>query len=195
VARNVRSYGKPAFNNESGRERRHLNDDPVHRRKQGWIWNATGSYWTWHSWEGCEGIDDPAYRGPGAEYLRPMSDFWQALPFWRLHPNHTVFVPQYPDILVTALAASDRGTVVAYLCTRERGTRVPAYSSFVRLPGGMYRLTLVDPVTLEHLMTREITSSGLGRPVDITLPPFQDDVVVLIEKVEKHEDGGVPDAG
>ena len=35
LARNTRSYGKPAFCNESGREKRHGNNDGVHRRKQG----------------------------------------------------------------------------------------------------------------------------------------------------------------
>jgi hypothetical protein len=73
-------HGKPAFNNETGREKRHRNDDGVHRRKQGWLWNAHGAFWTWHSWEGCEGIDDAAYRGPGAEFNKPMSDFFQSLP-------------------------------------------------------------------------------------------------------------------
>lgn len=58
VARNVRGHGKPAFNNETGREKRHRNDDPIHRRKQSWIWCCCGGFWTWHSWEGCEGIDD-----------------------------------------------------------------------------------------------------------------------------------------
>jgi hypothetical protein len=35
-------YGKPAFNNETGREVRHRNDDPIHRRKQMWIAAAAG---------------------------------------------------------------------------------------------------------------------------------------------------------
>jgi len=49
VARNTRSHDKPAWCSESGREKRHKNDDGVHRRKQGWIWYAAGCYWTWHT--------------------------------------------------------------------------------------------------------------------------------------------------
>ncbi|RPI00182.1 MAG: DUF4038 domain-containing protein, partial [Calditrichaeota bacterium] len=53
IARNIRQHGKPAFNNESGREKRHQNDDPIHRRKQAWLFAAAGAFWTWHSWDGC----------------------------------------------------------------------------------------------------------------------------------------------
>lgn len=53
IAKNTRQYGKPAFNNESGRENRHKNDDPIHRRKQAWLFSNSGCFWTWHSWDGC----------------------------------------------------------------------------------------------------------------------------------------------
>ena len=54
----------PAFCNESGREKRHGNNDGVHRRKQGWLWCTAGCFWTWHSWDGCEGIDETDYVAP-----------------------------------------------------------------------------------------------------------------------------------
>src|ERR1019366_7422451 len=55
LAHNTRSWGKPAWANETGREIRHKNDDGVNRRKQAWIWGAAGDYWEWHSWGGLEG--------------------------------------------------------------------------------------------------------------------------------------------
>lgn len=65
IAKNIRQYEKPAFNNESGREIRHKNDDPIHRREQAWLFSNSGCFWTWHSWDGCEGINDTTYFASG----------------------------------------------------------------------------------------------------------------------------------
>lgn len=184
IARNTRQYAKPAWNNESGRERRHQNDDPVHRRKQGWLWTTAGAYWTWHSWEGCEGIDDAAYYGPGWEALRPMADFFRGLPFAELVPNYTALIAEGPNLVQTALATPDRRLALLYLCTRETGRAVPEASLRVRLPDGRYRLHYLDPLTLRSLGTDTLLSPSLRQQQRLLLPAFTDDLLVRLELIE-----------
>ncbi len=192
VARNVRSYGKPAFNNESGREQRHHNDDPVHRRKQGWIWCASGGFWTWHSWEGCEGIDDAGYRGPGAEYLRPMSDFFRSIAFWRLNPNYTVFAVDNPAVIGTSAADAVRELAVIYLCTPESGAKAAPFKARIRLPAGAYRVEFIDPVDLSGVGSVEFESRNLGTIGQVGVPAFTDDLLVKIVNLRAAERSPLP---
>ncbi len=187
VARNTRSYGKPAFNNETGREIRHKNDDPVSRRKQSWIWCASGCFWTYHSWEGCEGINDPDYRGPGHEFIRPLADFFRSQPFWELDPNYTVFQTENNDLIVSALTDGERTTTIVYLCTKETGQESGNVNVNLRLPGGSYELECIDPVSLAVLTQLPVTSDGLGRLQPAVLPAFRDDMTVLIKKTSEQE--------
>jgi hypothetical protein len=113
IARNIRVFGKPAFNNETGREKRHQNDDPVHRRKQLWLAAAAGGYTTWHSWDGCEGIDDAAYHAPGEEFVRPFVDWWSSQQYWRVDPAFSVAQlaasdPRRDDLIPVALSTPQR---------------------------------------------------------------------------------------
>ncbi|MBM4029148.1 MAG: DUF4038 domain-containing protein [Planctomycetes bacterium] len=183
LARNTRSHGKPAWCNESGRENRHGNNDGVHRRKQGWLWSAAGCFWTWHSWDGCEGIDDVSYKAPGAEFLKPMADYFKALPFWELSPNYTALtLPDQPDLVWATLAQPDRAAVVMYLCTRVTGQAVKGRSAQVRLPKGNYRITFQKPSDLSVLDTLDHSATGLGRVDPIALPDFTDDLIVTIKR-------------
>lgn len=184
VARNTRSHGKPAFNNESGREIRHKNDDPVHRRKQAWIWYSAGCHWTWHSWEGCEGIDDPNYFGPGQEYMKPVTDFFRSLPFWRMNPNFTVLQLNSPDFFPVVLAEPTGKTGIVYLCTHDTGKQIPESTAQLRLTNGVYKISFIAPATLETIRTTEFKSNGLHRLNDLTFPGFTDDLVIKIEKIE-----------
>lgn len=187
IARNTRQYAKPAFNNESGRENRHKNDDPVHRRKQGWLWTAAGAFWTWHSWEGCEGIDDPDYYGPGWESLKPMADFYRQRPFQDLEPNYTVLNVRDASLIHTALATPSRSEALMYVCTRETGRRVKSSTAFVRLRDGEYQFTCLNPMTLDTLRTMPIKSSGLRRDFPVDLPAFTDDLLVHIRLLTERE--------
>ena len=180
LARNTRAHAKPAWCNESGRERRHGNDDAVHRRKQGWLWNAAGCFWTHHSWDGCEGIDDPDYHVPGEQFLKPMSEFWQDLPFWSLAPNHTALVIHGSTLVWASLADADRGTCVAYACTEQSGAAVSDAALAVRLPPGAYEVRLVNPADNSVLQRRSLESPGGQRPQIIPLPEFTDDLAVLV---------------
>jgi hypothetical protein len=184
LARNTRSYGKPAFCNESGRENRHGNNDGVHRRKQGWLWCSAGCFWTWHSWDGCEGIDETDYKAPGEEFLRPMADFFRALPFWQLNPNYTALTVDDPSLVWATLAHPDRSTAVLYLCTRTTGQAVTGATALLRLPSGGYRITFQRPADLAVLGIQEHRSDGVQQVARITLPAFTDDIVVTLRSVQ-----------
>jgi len=186
VAMNLRAHGKPAFCNESGRERRHKNDDGIHRRKQGWLWCASGGFWTWHSWDGCEGIDETDYRAPGQEYLRPIAEFFQSLPFWRLAPNHTALAVRDCELVSAVLAEADRATVIGYVCTAKSGAPITGATAGVRLPDGVYRITFLAPENLSILGTLVHTSRGLGDEAAIELPAVIDDLAVKIERIQQH---------
>jgi hypothetical protein len=192
VARNTRAHGKPAWCNESGRERRHRNDDPVHRRKQGWLWSAAGCFWTHHSWEGCEGIDEADYRGPGQEFLKPMADFWQGVPFWELDPNHTAFTPADPALVNATLADPDRRLTVAYVCTERSGERMSGQSARLRLPGGEYEVTFVRPADAAPLGEQRLVTKGLQEVQALSLPDFTDDLVVKVVCVKKGDGTPIP---
>tara|TARA_R110002049_G_scaffold38978_4_gene120411 strand:- start:14254 stop:15591 length:1338 start_codon:yes stop_codon:yes gene_type:complete len=187
VARNSRAHGKPAFNNESGREKRHKNDDPEHRRKQSWIWYAAGCHWTWHSWEGCEGIEDPKYRGPGAQYLKPVTEFFRSLPFWKMNPNFTILNTTSLDWFSVILADSQRKNSIVYICTTETGKSIPESPIKLRLPDGIYNIEFIDPATLKTLKSISLTSQNLGFLKTVTLPGFTDDIVLKIKLVETRE--------
>jgi hypothetical protein len=182
LARNTRSHGKPAWCNESGRENRHGNNDGVHRRKQGWLWCCAGCFWTWHSWDGCEGIDEVSYKGPGAEFLRPMADFFKALPFWELSPNYTALTFDQPDLIWATLAHPDRSVNIMYLCTRVTGQTVKAGALQLRLPNGSYRIVFQKPADLSVVATLDHSAGGLGRVDAVALPDFTDDLIVTVKR-------------
>ncbi|HYW96048.1 MAG TPA: DUF4038 domain-containing protein [Bacteroidales bacterium] len=187
IARNTRQYGKPAFNNESGRERRHKNDDPVFRRKQSWLWTTAGAFWTWHSWEGCEGINDTAYFGPGWQFLKPVSRFYNSLPYWELAPNYTVCVNRGEDLIHSTLSTPDRSFTVMYCCTRETGATVTDQSAVVRIRDGNYSVNFISPVNLEVIDSTMIVSTGLRQTYKLALPGFTDDMLVLITNTVKKK--------
>lgn len=182
VARNVRQYSKPAFNNESGREIRHKNDDAVHRRKQGWLWSAAGCFWTYHSWEGCEGINDTAYLGPGQEFLRNMSVFFSSVPFWKLSPNFTSCQIRTQNLVAATLTDIEASLSLTYCCTRETGRSVSGEKAKIRLPNGIYQISFVSPVTLEEIHSITFESVSLGKVTEVEIPEFTDDLIIKIEK-------------
>ena len=185
VARNTRSHNKPAFNNESGRERRHGNDDPVHRRKQGWIFNASGCFWTLHSWDGCEGIDDREYKAPGSEFLLNMRRFFESIPFWTLVPDSTVVQNRNPHLLCSTMSDPQRKHTVSYICTLLTGEKCLSGSLQLRLPNGHYCITFLSPITLETLDKTYMTSRSLGSVTNIKIPDFVDDLLLHITSVDE----------
>lgn len=196
VARNTRSHGKPAFNNETGREKRHRNDDPVHRRKQSWVWCCAGAYWTWHSWEGCEGIDDADYRASGSEFLMPLRNYFESVPFWRMNPNETVCtVPQDARLIASVLSSPDRSHIAAYLCSELTGAQFKGGTASLRLPAGEYNVSFLRPASLERLGVVQHRSQGLRRLEPVTLPDFEDDLLIDIRLQRRGAPTTIPGTG
>jgi len=185
IAQNLRQYGKPCFNNESGRERRHRNDDPVHRRKQGWLFSNTGCFWTWHSWDGCEGINDTEYLADGWQYLKPMRSYYEGLPFWDLVPNHTICRVDNPGWIVTTMSQPSRELTVIYACLRESGVHADAQQMRLRLPNGDYAIRFLRPADLYPIDLTSLVSEGLRETVDVLAPAFQDDLLIEIRKTQQ----------
>ncbi|HPG40828.1 MAG TPA: DUF4038 domain-containing protein [bacterium] len=192
VAQNTRAHGKPAFCNESGREKRHKNDDGVHRRKQGWLWCSAGCYWTWHSWDGCEGIDDIDYYTPGQEFLKPMADYFRAMPFYRLAPNYTVVTIDSTQLVSVTLADAGRNLISAYVCSKTSGDMVTGVVAALRLPDGEYLVKFKSPVNLAVVEEKQVISSGLKKINMLALPAFKDDLIIRIEKVLSAEKTKIP---
>ena len=187
VARNVNSHDLPAFNNESGREKRHKNDDPVNRRKQGWLFSSAGCFWTFHSWEGCEGINDTLYNGPGSKFLFPMKQYFDSIPFWQMNPNFTASTLPNRDLVFATLAKPDKGLVSMYLCTRKTGEKITGEKALIRLPDGKYNLEFYDPSNLSLIGTSALHSKTLGIVHSIKLPDFTDDLVLKITRETQGE--------
>ena len=186
VARNLRAQNVPAFNNESGREKRHGNDDPVHRRKQGWIFNASGCFWTLHSWDGCEGIDDMEYKAPGSEFLFNMRRFFESIPFWTLVPDFAVVQNHNPNLLFSTMSEPLlREHTVSYVCTLLNGRKSTSETIRLRLPPGQYDINFISPVTLETVKktTQVAVTPNLIRDIDI--PDFTDDLLIHITLVDE----------
>ena len=196
LARNTRAHGKPAFCNESGREARHKNDDPIHRRKQGWLWCAAGNFWTFHSWDGCEGIDtflDSDYHAPGEEFLRPMADFFRNLPFWELAPNATAISTHHPHLTHATLATPDRRQAIAYLTTLLTGARLADCSAWLRLPDGTYHVTFYAPATMSVVAEQDLTAPGLRQRIPLALPEFEDDLLISVNRLSAADRTLIPD--
>ncbi len=187
IARNTRQHGKPSVNNETGREKRHRNDDGVHRRKQAWLFNNAGCYWTWHSWDGCEGINEPSYRFDGWQYLKPMREFYESLPFWKLEPSYTTCYLRENDVIHTTMSTSDREYTVTYCCTRGTGEYVKARKALIRIKNGIYQVTFFSPAKMEKIKELTFESKGLRNEYEIDLPSFTDDILILIREQEPKE--------
>ncbi|WP_373514342.1 DUF4038 domain-containing protein [Persicitalea sp.] len=187
IARNTGQYGKPAFNNESGREMRHKNDDPIFRRKQGWVFANSGCFWTWHSWDGCEGINDTTYFAAGYESLVPMVNYYQSIPFWKMEQNFTLFKLDADNLVSAVMATPDRDLAVIYCAAKQSQQRVPALKAAVRIKNGTYAVRFLEPATLKVVQAAEFRSKGLQNLTELALPPFQDDLLIEItaETAEK----------
>ncbi len=182
VARNVYNHGKPAFNAQPGREMVDENDDPIFRRKQGWLWCMTGAFWTWHSYDGCDGINEINYYSPGWQYSKPVTEFFNSVPFWTMTPNFTACRAQDPELITQSLATSDRKTVLFYGCYQKQDVFARGKKMSLRLPAGSYDLSFFRPGDLKKIKSIDIQASGVNNLLEIDLPDFKDDILIMISK-------------
>ncbi len=187
AALDAHRHAKPVWCDESGREHRHGNDDPVHRRKQAWVWQVSGGYWNYHSWGGCEGIETLG-MGPGEEYYRHMRPFWERYTrWWRMMPD-LEGIQAFPPADFAYLLRSDDEAVV-YLVNERSGAETPTGRLVLKLPPGRYRLAFYDPAQGRYRMEgAHLESTAEGRLL-IATPAFADDLVVHLKRLsEGHPD-------
>lgn len=182
IARNTYNHGKPAFNVQPGREMVDENDDPVFRRKQGWLWCSAGAYWSWHSYDGCEGIDETNYFSPGWQYSKPISNFFKSLPFWSMNPNYTACHINNPELISVSLATPGRETIILYACSNETSTFERNNTISLHLPNGKYAVSFFRPSDLNKIKTVDIEASGINNLLEIDVPDFNDDILIKVTR-------------
>ncbi|NOZ28419.1 MAG: DUF4038 domain-containing protein [Chloroflexi bacterium] len=180
IALRVHRYDKPAWCNQSGRERVHGNDDPVHRRKQAWVWNISGNYWSYHSWVGCEGIET-LEMGPGEEYYRHMRPFWEEhTRWWTMQPVEDGVLAR-PPVDFAYLLRSDEEAVI-YLVNEYTGTASPAGRLVIAMPPGQYALAFYHPSDGRYRrVPGRLAATSEGLSIDTIA--FTDDLVVHVRRV------------
>ncbi len=183
IVRNMTFYNKPVLNARTGIEKIDSNNDPVHRRKQAWLWCTSGGYWTWNSLEGCEEIENLNYFGPGWQYLKPLSEYFNSLPFWKMNPNFTTINFRSNEIVSTCLADPEKEHLVAYCCTNRTNDYIRNEKMFVRLGNGTYEIKFLRPSDINPILTQRIIGTGSLIPVEIDVPDFSNDLLIHIERV------------
>jgi hypothetical protein len=182
IATRIHGYGKPAWCDETGRENRHGNNSGIHRRKQYWTWNICGDYWSYHSWEGCEGIEDLAYNGPGSEFLQFIRPFWEKTEWWRMQPADERILndplPQYEWCL-----ASDTETVV-YMVNEAEGASKKEGTIELAVGAGPYSAVFYSPASGTYLEKYQRSGYHTGGKLALTHPPFVDDLVLYVKHAQ-----------
>ena len=67
-----------------------------------------------------------------------------------------------------------------YCCTRKSGEKVHPTRASVRIKDGTYAIKYLNPSDLTVLGEAVYESKNLRLEGEITLPPFQDDILVVI---------------
>jgi hypothetical protein len=125
--------------------------------------------------------------GPGREFIKPLTSFFQSIPFWKLSPNYTVLQPESNELIVSTLASPERVTSVSYICTPESRQTSVEVKTNLRLPGGEYTIQYINPVDLSVISEENVISFGLGGTKIIEIPAFQDDILVMVEKISNDK--------
>jgi hypothetical protein len=176
VARAIRRYQKPAWADETGREK-HGNTDGVHRRKQYWIWNMAGCYTNYHTAAGCDKLGAATHpAGPGEVFCAQIAPFWNSTHWWELEPADERIVASPPVDVAMCLASGNEAVV--YLALERSGAKSSGGELSIRLPAGMFAGRCYNPSVGNYYSSRwNLTSDG-NAPVTVTVPPFTDDIVV-----------------
>jgi len=118
-------------------------------------------------------------------WMKHLCDFAQKVDFVRARLAREWVVQKPQHLVDTALALADGG-YIAYLAD-DREVADPTAGQpiqgnlLARLPAGDYRARFYSPAAGEVLS--QVTVRGGERPVQIELPKFEQDLVVLVDRV------------
>lgn len=189
IATRITGYSMPGWCDETAREGRHTNNCGIHRRKQYWTWNIAGAYWSYHSWEGCEGILDTSYNGPGSEYLQYIRPFWEKTKFWKMRPNNALITNNPPSLYERCIASDEE--IVVYMCNGPDDTNslseIPdaiTNSATIRmqLGEGSYTAEFYNPSDGTYYTAYRQTGIEGNKAVTLTFPTFNQDLVLYIKR-------------
>ncbi len=190
IATRIHAYGKPAWCDETGRENRHGNNSGVHRRKQYWTWNICGDYWCYHSWEGCEGIDDLDYNGPGSEFLQFIRPFWEQAEWWKMQPaNERVL--NNPSSQYEWCLASDTETVV-YMVNEAENASTKEGNIELAIGAGPFTAVSYSPADGSYYAPYKRAGYHPGGKLSLTHPAFADDLVLYVKHDNRPQPALVP---
>lgn len=182
ITQNITRYQKPAWIDESGRAR-HKNTDPIHRRKQYWIWSMAGVYWNYHSRGGCEDIEKLTL-GPGEKYIPFIRKFWQEHTTWADKKlNNRLLISHKGSEFALATSNAATSQVIVYLFNEASGQESRLTELLMNLPEGKYTASLYDPHTGQVLRELLQPVSVGEQQYKLQIPAFTDDRVVSIVKV------------
>jgi hypothetical protein len=187
IATTIHGYRKPAWCDETGRENRHGNNSGVHRRKQYWTWNVCGDYWSYHSWEGCEGIEDLAYNGPGSEYLRFIRPFWEQTGWWKMQPADERILND-PASQYEWCLASDKETVV-YMVNEAEGASTAEGKIELAVGIGPFEALFYSPAEGSYFGRYKRGGYHPGGTLSLTHPAFVDDLVIYVKHARGPSSG------
>ena len=77
--------------------------------------------------------------------------------------------------------------MLSYICTPQSSAWEESAKATLRLPNGAYQIAYIQPSNGAVVSRSEFLSRGLGGTAEITVPKFEDDILMLIEKVQAHE--------
>ena len=190
IATRIHGYGKPAWCDETGRENRHGNNSGVHRRKQYWTWNICGDYWSYHSWEGCEGIEDLEYNGPGSEFLQFIRPFWEQTQWWKMQPADERILND-PQSQYKWCLASDKETVI-YMVNETEGAPTKEGTIELSIGAGSYSAVFYSPTDGTYLEKYQRAGYHTGGKLSLTHPAFVDDLVVYVKHENRPQPVAIP---
>ena len=192
IATRITKYDKPAWCDETARENRHDNNSSVHRRKQYWTWNMAGVYWSFHSWEGCEGIMDLQYNGPGHEYEPFIRPFWEKTEFWKMLPNNNLIRNDPPTLYERCIASDEEIVIYMVNGPDDPGTLAVLPDNYtdsgpirVELPSGIFTAEFYNPANGQYYTDYKETDISGGQNVTLTFPTFNHDLVIYISKTRE----------
>ncbi len=191
IATRIHQYGKPAWCDETGRENRHGNNSGVHRRKQYWTWNICGDYWSYHSWEGCEGIEDLDYNGPGCEYLKSIRPFWEQTEWWKMQPADERILND-PGSQYEWCLASGQETVI-YMVNEAEGASTAEGNIEIAVGMGPFEALFYSPTQGGYYSRFKRSGYHPGGKLSLTHPAFADDLVLYIKHARAPASGQATD--
>jgi len=150
-------------------------------RKRAWTAALSGCHYDYIDFSITVGSEQgtPASRAAIRNWMQHLSDFMGSFDYIHSKPDED-WIVEHPQNLVASTLSASRSDFVAYLAdSRELSDPTAgdliAGAVSVKLPQGIYDLTLYSPVTGEYSPAIEVRG---GEKTVVTLPSFKQDILL-----------------